>query len=440
MKIPKSTWEDGIKIPKFPALKESKEREEGDNPEDSGFDVAIIGGGLTGIVTAYLLSQSGKKVAVFEKDKIGFGATGLTTAFLTKLIDTDFRELAEIYDKGTAKLVAESHGQAIDMIERIVKEHKIDCEFMRVSNFVYANDEKEALELRGEEKTDQDLGLDIKFRDAKFGAKLGFPNMGFLELKNQAKFHPLKYLFTLAEIAQSQGAQIFENTEIKEIRGRSNDSGPYILKNSRGTVRANKIFVATYAPLGKKLFFKKAFYDTYVFELETTPGVLKPGIYEDNMNPYHYFRVDRLSDNDHGMDMDRIIIGGEDHRSDVHVSPQKSWRALESYVHEKFPGLKYKIVRRWRGPIIESVDGLAYIGPHKDPNIFYATAFSGNGMTYAHIAATIVRDLVLGKKNPFSKIYDANRKPTLKQLAAKGRDYSEEFIHGALKNTFKYKK
>lgn len=405
-------------------------------PEPFEADTVIIGGGLTGTVAAYLLARAGQSVAVLEKDRIGCGATGLTTGFLTQSVDTDYRELIHLFGFENAKLIVQSHADAIDLADKIIHDNKIECEFKRVSNFTYANDESEAAELRVEESVARDLGLPVRFKESSWNdgnkTDLGFPNLGYLELKNQAKYHPLKYLYAVAEAATEHGAHFFEKMEVTKVRGR----GPYALDTNHGEILAEQIFVATYAPFNKKLYFKKAFYESYVMELAVEPGLFKEATYEDNMLPYHYFRVDA------GMGpggRDRLIIGGEDHRSDLHMSSDKNFDALEEYIYKSFPRLKYEVVRRWRGPIIEPVDGLAYIGPHKDPNAFYATGFSGNGMTYAHIAAKIISDRILGRENKYAEVYAANRRPTLKQLAAKGRDYSTEMLHGAAKNVFRRK-
>ncbi|MBX4212519.1 FAD-binding oxidoreductase [Candidatus Pacearchaeota archaeon] len=414
-----STW-NSVRMPHFPRLKSLID-----------VDVAIIGGGITGITAAYLLSKAGKKVALLEKEILCSGATGLTTAFLTQSVDTDFSELVEMYGTRKASAIAKSHQYAVDRVEDIIRKNKIDCEFVRCSNYSYALDENDAEDLQDETKVMKELGIKARFKEDN---KLKFENQGYIEIPRQAKFHPLKYLSALSKITSANGAQIFEKTEVKEIRG----NGPYALKTPSGEVYAQQIIVATYAPFNKKMYFKKAFYDTYVFELKVRKGILKEGIYEDTMDPYHYFRVDRKGT------YDRIIIGGEDHRSDIPVNDSKNFQALKQYIKQVFPDIRYRIIRKWDGPIVEPVDGLAYIGPHKDKNIFYATGFSGNGMTYGTLAAHIITNEILGKADAqirkFASVYDARRMPTFKQLMHKGKDYTRELFHGAVRNSLKYEK
>ncbi|MBI5134006.1 MAG: FAD-binding oxidoreductase [Candidatus Taylorbacteria bacterium] len=417
MKMLKGTpWKEGVEIERSPLLQGTIEA-----------DAAIVGGGLCGVVTAYLLAKAGKKAVILEKKKVGGGATEYTTAFLTQVIDTDIGDLREMFGDGKAALVLESHRKAIDLAEGIARENGIECEFRRVPSFSYANDDIEREGLLAEAKAAEGMPIDIEFLEDD---ALGFPNRGYLRADGQAKFHPLKYLSKVLDAAKRLGVEVYEDSEVLDITGK----GPYVVETAEGSVIAGKVIVASYGPLKKKLYFKKAFYDSYVIEAEVPSGAFPEGIYEDNMEPYHYFRVDPMGEKD------RIIIGGEDHRSDVPVDELKSFAALIEYAEGLFAGVPHGIVRRWKGPIVEPVDGLAFIGPHKDPNIYYATGFSGNGMTYSHIAASIITDHITGKKNKYAEIYDAHRKPAFKHLIKKGRDYTEEFIGGAVKNSLKQRR
>jgi glycine/D-amino acid oxidase-like deaminating enzyme len=183
-----------------------------------------------------------------------------------------------------------------------------------------------------------------------------------------------------------------------------------------------------------RLYFKKAFYTSYVYELEFPHQSLVEGIYEDNANPYHYFRVDRLEDRD------RVIIGGEDHRSDLHVSEEKCFKALMKYTKSLFKNIPFAITHQWKGPILEPVDGLPFIGEFRDHQTLYAMAFSGNGMTYSMISAQIFKDHISGYKNQFADLYKADRMPYMRLLMVKGRDYTDELMGGAVKNSLSHNK
>jgi glycine/D-amino acid oxidase-like deaminating enzyme len=409
-------WDSDVKMRRFPALSQSIEA-----------DVVIVGGGITGITAAYLLSGAGLSVVLLEKNRIGFGATGLTTAFLTQYLDTDISELIAMFGSKKTHDILDSHAEAINIVESIVTKERIDCDFMRCSNYIYANNEQALRDINKEQAAASKIGLEVKLWPE---GKLPFKNSGSLELPNQAKFQPLKYLSSLVDILVERGVQIFEDTEVTTIEGE--DSVTVI--TTKAQVKAKQVLVATYVPFDKELFFKKAYYTSYVYEATLPANVILEGTYEDTSAPYHYFRVDHLKDKD------RLIIGGSDHRSDVPVNKSKSWQALEDYIHQTFGAFPLELHRRWSGPIVEPVDGLAYIGPVKKKNIYYATGFSGNGMTYSVIAAKIVMDLILGKESSWLALYNPLRHTSLLQMLYKGRDYGLEFIGGALRNTLKYRR
>ncbi len=407
-----------------------KEREYPSLVTDMEVDVAIIGAGITGVLTAYMLAKEGKKVAIIEKERIGEGVTHLTTAFLTQIIDTDLRDLISIYGEEKAKRIVDSHMEAINLIEKIAKDEEIDSYFMRCSDYMYINDEKQFSDLREEYVAVNKLGIDARISEKRM---LGFKNYGYIEVKNQAKFHPMRFVTELMEKASELGVGIFEQTEAAEII----ESPSLSIKTKNGnTLKAKWIIGATYNPFRQPLglFFKKGNYTSYILEADIPKNVLQEGIYEDTENPYHYFRVDKMDGPNDG-----LLIGGEDHRSDVYVNEDKCYAALENYLKETFTDMEYKINKRWKGPILEPTDGLALIGPHKNPNILYAFGFSGNGMTYAGVSALIFKDLVNGKPSELHEIYKASRVLDPKSLLYKARDYGSELVHGAIKNTFSQK-
>jgi glycine/D-amino acid oxidase-like deaminating enzyme len=390
-------------------------------------DIVVVGGGLAGIWCAYLLSKAGKKVVVLDKGRIGHGETLNTTAFITQAIDTPLSELIEMFDMPTARAVWSSGARAIDLIETVSVEERIECEFMRMPIHLYARVSEEYKELAVEHLLAERLGFNTSLKKT---ADLGFPHLGVLSIEHQAKYHPMKFLLGLAEAARRHGAEIYENTEVGEVVGNT----PIRVVTTGGQmVSAESVVIATYNPLGnpKATRLKKGMYTSYCIELTIPKGEIPEGMYMDQHNPYHYVRVDAGPSS-----RDRMIVGGEDHRSELKIAPEKSFRALRAYVKRTFPGLKARQVRRWTGGIMESSDGLALIG-ETAPNRYVATAFSGNGMTYAAIAGRIISDLILKKDNPYQEIYDPKRKLEIKALLQKARDYTAELFGGAGRNMFR---
>lgn len=409
-------WREFSKKKKYPSLK-----------KNISADVVIIGGGMAGILSAYQLSKAGKKVALLERKELGAFATMDTTAFITEVIDSDLSQISSIFDEKTAKDVWHSGREAIEEFQKIIEEESIDCEFVRCPNYVFASKTKQFKSLEEEYDRYEKLGLEAKLHNT--GDELGFPNYGYLEVPNQAKFHPTKFLYALAEAARKYGAQIFENTPAQALDG----DGPIRIKTPTGSVTADNVIIATYKPFThEKTHLKKAMYRSYVFELESPKGIFEEALYEDMSNPYYYFRVDPQQD------FDRVIIGGDDHKDIFGKTLVKqSFKSLKEFTDKLFQGEKYKIRNKWNGPILEPSDGLALIGEIK-PHHYVATGFSGNGMTYSMISSLIIRDLILGKGSVWAKVFDPKRallRP--KRLASKARDYVEEFINGALKNLLK---
>lgn len=381
-------------------------------------DVAIIGGGITGIVSAYVLAKVGKRVVVYEKNEIGSGATADTTAFITQVLDTDPSDLVSMWGKSKAAAILDSHQHAIDLIEDIVVKEGIECEFKRCSNFLYANSPKELESLEEEYKTLKSLNIPVRFVSDRMIH--GFKNSGYIEFKDQAKFSATQFVKALVVICKKRGVIIKEHSKVTSL----------------DNIKADWKIVATYEPFNKplRLYFKKAFYTTYVMQASLPANTIPEGMYEDMHNPYHYFRIDKNSKKS-----DLIMIGGEDHRSDIPVNRQKSFKTLNEYLHTILNSTPYKIKSKWTGPILEPVDGLAYIGRLDKNQVLYAMAFSGNGMTYSMIAAHIFKDTIRGTKNEWASLYDLKRAQTLKNLWHKGKDYTQEFFGGAVKNTLRRK-
>jgi len=404
-------WQASAPQPSFPTL-----------TENLAVDVAVIGGGLAGILTAYFLAQDGCDVAVLEAKKVGNGTTALTTAFITQVIDTDLSELVELFGRRKARLVWDSGAKAIDMIETIVQEEKIECDFMRCPLIVYARSPEERLELAKEHKTAARLGFHTVLHA---NGDLGFEHNGYWEVPRQAKFHPLQFLQGVARKAADAGVQIFEETRVADITGEE----ILRVKTARGTVTAQQVVVATYQPFHNPwvTFLKKGMYKSYVLQAETTRSRIPEGIYQDMANPYHYLRVDGNSGKR------TIIFGGEDHRSELPISAEKSFNALEERLGELLDDDSFTVTRRWTGPILEPSDGLPLIGEYA-PGQFVATAFSGNGMTYSVISGLLIADLINGRKTPWGSVYDPKRKLTPYRLFKKALDYIGEFFGGAVKN------
>ncbi len=373
-------------------------------------EVLIIGGGITGILTAYCLSRIGKKVTVVDAGQIGGGETGCTTAHLTWVLDAGYAELERSFNADKARLALESHRSAIDFIEKIVQEEKIDCDFKRVNGYTFLARGENRETFEKELNALHDLGAPETTLEPK--APFDFFQTGAcLRYPNQAQFHPLKFLNSLARSIQANGGRIFCETRVSHI-----ESGK-VRTETDHEITADRIIVATHSPIKNILFFlKEAAYRSYVIASKIKKNEVPAGLYCDTEDPYHYVRTQSVDDRN-----DLLIIGGEDHKTGQNDDYEAPFDKLESWAKERFPMFN-KADHAWSGQIIEPVDGLAFIGSspfHK--NIYIATGYSGNGMTYSAIAAMIFHDMLLDKKNAWADLYS----PTRKNLKTGGRFLEE---------------
>ena len=383
-----SLWLDTAASPDFPKLIGRVET-----------DVLIVGGGITGITTAYLLSKAGVKVAVVDQQSIGGGETSHTTAHVTYVTDSRLSELVERFGESKARAFWDAGFAAMGQIERIVRELDIDCDLKHVPGYLFAavgsDSEKESESLRKE----AELAASMDF-DAAFLATDPVFQRPSVRFSNQLKFHPLKYLNALARAASAAGAQIFSKTSGSDI-----DPKKHELETSTGVISYHTLVAATHIPiqgergtLGAALFQTKlALYSTYAIEAEI--GKAPEALFWDTKDPYHYYRID-----DDGCS---VIAGGEDHKTGQVTDTEQCYKNLEHNLRMNFANAKLK--HRWSGQVVETPDGMPYIGEVGEHQLL-ATGFSGNGMTLGTFAAMMIRDRLTGKPNAWSDLFDPSRK------------------------------
>jgi glycine/D-amino acid oxidase-like deaminating enzyme len=411
----RTTWKKELNIPKYQKLNKAIATE-----------VVIVGGGATGITLAYLLAKEGKKVVVLDKETLAESATAKTTAFLCENIDTILPDLVTLFGEENAQRIWKSGEYAIDKIEKIISEEKIECEFKRVKEHIYACGESGRKRLHKEYETAKSMGFAVERFPSN---ELDFENEGGYSILNQAKFHPLKYFTALRDKASSLGVEFYDYTEALDIQAR--DSA--LVRTHQGTVTAKFVVIATHLSIinPPTIFARKGVYISYLMEVAIPSGRIEEGIYEDTLDPYHYFRIDKGENGE-----DRMIIGGEDHRRELPIGDKANFKALEEYLREFFPRLPYEIRTKWSGPIVETLDGLPYIGvpDKKRSSLLVATGYSGNGMTYSMIAGSILTDHIMNRENKFAHLYSPYRALNPLAIPIKARDYGGSFIGGYLKN------
>ena len=371
--------------------------------EDVDCDVCVIGAGIAGLTTACLLTREGLKVAVLEAGALLSGETGRSSAHLTCVLDGGFRRLEKLHGEGSARLAAESHRTAIDFVEKLSAEARIDCGFARAEGCLFAAPGTDPAALEAEWAAAHRAGVTVTW--APRGPWRSFDTGRCLIFAGQAQIDPARYGLGLALDVLGRGGRVFTGTRAVSIDGGA--LARVVVENGRA-VRARHVVVATHVPFNDRVILhdKQVPYRSHVIAARMPDGAPPAALGWDTAEPYHYVRG-VLEERGEG---DLLLVGGEDHktgREDV----RPPFEALEAWARERFPEMG-EVVRRWSGQILETVDGLAYIGrnPLDAPNVYVATGFSGNGLTYGSIAGMLIADQIQGRENRWEKLYDPRRR------------------------------
>ena len=368
------------------------------------YDVCVVGGGIAGLTTAYLLAREGKSVVVLDsKPAVASGETEFTTAHLAWELDDRFTHLKSVRGAEVAKQAAESHRGAIDLIGEIVQREGIKCDFKRVDGYLFpGSDGPEAV--NQEEETLRELGLPFEKVDrVPFPANAAGPALRF---PDHGQFHPLKYLTEIAGLIRKRGGVIHTDTTVLKVRG----GDPCEVETKAGNVITSAaVVIAANSPFegGTTLHTKVAAYLTYALAAELPKGTLPYALYWDTEDPYHYVRLQPGGDGDN---FDYLIVGGEDHKTGQAEDQDQRWGRLASWTKARFP-MMGKVRHRWSGQVFETPDGLALLGlaPWGGDHVFVMTGDSGMGMTHSTLGARLITNLILGRSDPLAAVYSPAR-------------------------------
>lgn len=371
--------------------------------ENENADVAVIGGGITGILTAYKLQKAGLDTAIFEKNRIVENTTGNTTAKLTSQHYLNYTDLVKEHGAEVAKIYAMANEQAIDNIEALVKRLKIDCDFKRADAYVFTNDPKVVKDIEKEVEVTQGLGLPSSLETE---IDLPLPLKAAIKFSNQAEFHPRKFLLPLAEEFVKLGGKIYEETEVKDIEA-GDKINTIITEN--GKLKAKVVVEATKYPFWQK----KIFEDAYWTKLSYALGVLIDGRYPKGM----YINVEdprRTIRSAPYKDGQILIFGGESHKLTKDYDKNEHYKNLIDDVPKYF---KVKeIVYRWIAGDAMSNDMMPYIGAYPNhPHVYIATGYRAWGLAWAMAASDIINGSILGKPVDWAEPFSLKRLKNKKQ-------------------------
>ncbi len=409
-------WQD-LNVPRFPLAQLPRST-----------DVLIVGAGITGLTAALLLKRAGKRVVVVEKQRIGAGESGHTSAHLTYVTDETLTTLIDRFGRDAAERAWRGGQIAIDLIESNVEALGIDCGFRRVPGFLFAamdGEKDESSELRKEAEAATNLGFAARYVER--GPVLSRPAVMYAD---QAVFHPLAYVSALARAVHGDGSLVCEEAEATEFA-----EDPHRATVNGHELEFGHVVIATHVPLvglrstlGATFFQTKLYpYSTYVVGARMPRGTLAPGLYNDTADPYHYLRVHETPDGRYA------IFGAADHKTGKEEDTEARFQEVERALHRILP--EATIDRRWSGQVIETNDGLPFIGFTAERQ-FVATGFAGNGLTFGTLAGIMARDAVLDERNPWQEILDPGRKTIvggLGTLVRENLDYPYHLVADRLR-------
>jgi glycine/D-amino acid oxidase-like deaminating enzyme/nitrite reductase/ring-hydroxylating ferredoxin subunit len=391
-----SFWMTSATMPAYSRLTSSAEA-----------DVCVIGGGIAGLTTAYLLSREGKRVVLIESlDMLGGGETGRTTAHFMPP-DDRYYEIAKSFGADGARKVAQSFKAATDLAETIARTEAPDCDFERLDGYLYCLPGQDQRLLEREFHSASDAGVAVERLPQVPG--LSFDTGACIRFSHQAQFHPLRYLAGMAAACTRQGVRIYCGTRALDIHG---DAHTQVVKTPHGDIRARAVVVATNTPFNDRVVMhtKQSGYRTYVVGMEVPRDSVPRILLWDTGDPYYYVR---LASGESNSALDTLIVGGADHKVGQDSHSDRSWDEIERWVRERFP-MAGAITHRWSGQVMEPADALAYFGrnPMDDRNVFIITGDSGTGMTHCTAGAIAVTDMILERSNAWADLYAPSRKAT----------------------------
>lgn len=374
-----SHWSATVEMPEFSPLRDTV-----------ATDVCVVGGGISGLTTAYLLLKEGKSVCVLESFELGSGQTSRTTAHFSNALDDRYFKIEKLHGLEGARLAAESHTAAIQKVADIVRTENIDCDFEYVNGYLFQGAKDTDNTLTKEYEACQRIGMkEVVFSD---DLSLCFPR--------QVQLNPLKYVRRLAELIRDRGGQIYTHSFAEKFQGGQNS---FVKTRDGFTVRCEAIVVATNTPINDlfAIHTKQYAYRSYVLAFQIPDGKIKKALYWDTEEPYHYIRLESDS---------VLIVGGEDHKTGQDGHPEQCYQRLEMWARQKYE-FAGPVLHRWSGQVMEPMDALGFLGrnPGDYDNVYVITGDSGNGMTHGTIGAMLITDQIMKRKNSWENLYSPSR-------------------------------
>lgn len=413
-----SSWIKNKK--EYPKLTEEKEA-----------DIVIVGGGLSGLTTAYYLTKEGENVILLEKNKICNHTSGNTTAKITSQHGLFYSYLIQSLGKTYAKQYLDANEEAIKNIANIIEEEKIECDFEWQDAYIFTQKNEEIKKIKKEVQSLKELDFDAEFVeniDVPFKEKESKEDkehinvqkkvLGAIKFKKQAQFNPCLYAQGLANKIEERNGKIYENTKVVDIKKEANN---YEIITEETKIKAKNVVIATHYPIinAPGFYFMKMYQDTsYLIAVETKEELFD-GMYINSENPTVSLRTAKYGDK-------RILlVGGMDHKTGAKIDLKNSYKRLEEVAKQIYPDSK--VLFRWNTEDCIPLDKIPYIGEFSNlwPNAYVATGYKKWGMTSSNVAANIIVDKILGKENPYEDVFKSTRLKPIKNYEELGNMLKE---------------
>jgi glycine/D-amino acid oxidase-like deaminating enzyme/nitrite reductase/ring-hydroxylating ferredoxin subunit len=380
-------------------------------------DVAIIGGGITGVTGASHLIKAGKSVAIIEADKIGGVTTGYSTGNLYIPVQPFYQHITSKFNYEIAKSIAHSRKFAIDYIEKNIQEKNILCNFSRRPWYGYtANHERISLDKEVELLKKMEIPIE-------YVNELPFP-FKFKKavlMPNQARFNPLQYVISMANGLTEHGCQIFENTRVTHIE----EKDVCILETPNAKVTAKKVLIATHTPIEiNRTQMFTAPYRSYVVSAYLEDNKYPEGHFWDLDRRPHATCTHAISTNNPQL----LMVAGSHHKVGQGKEMVTHYQELEKFLRDHFP--VSEILYQWSAQHYQSADNVPYIGlaSRSAKHTYIATGFFADGLVYGTLAGIIISDLILKNKNNLIDTYKSTRFNPIASLAFILKESSNIFI------------
>lgn len=369
-------------------------------------EVCIVGAGIFGITCAYYLTKLGYQVTVLEKNQIGEKSTGHTTGKITSQHGLFYEYLTKSYDRNFARDYLAANEQAIKNIKNIIDKEKIKCDFEYQNSYVYTTNKNQLKNIKNEVTTLQDLEFNCEFVT---NVDLPFKIQGAVCFKNQAQFHPIKYLSGLCKCITNRNGTIFTNSTVYDVK---KDNDIYTTYSEKLKVKSKYVIIATHYPFINfpGFYFTKMYQSTSYLIAIDPKKTLFNGMYISADNPIFSFRTAMYN----GRKI--LLIGGGEHKTGQPTSYKDSYGVLEKEAKKYYPDCE--ILFKWNTRDCISLDKIPYIGQYSTllPNMYVGTGFKKWGITTSNVAANIIVDMICDKKNKFAYLFDSSRLKPLKNI------------------------